>query len=156
MSRFLRRVLSGLAALAILFAALGAGGWLWLRTSLPRLDGEIAITGLAAPVTVARDARGVPFIRAENDADGSFALGFVHAQDRFAQMVMTRRTGAGRMAAVLGSDMLDLDRTMRAYATYRPAVAAAPQSPHTAQHRPAPYQQATQRLEDTVVGTTRE
>src|SRR3546814_17166284 len=108
MSRFLRRVLSGLAALAILFAALGAGGWLWLRTSLPRLDGEIAITGLAAPVTVARDARGVPFIRAENDADGSFALGFVHAQDRFAQMEMTRRIGAGRMAEVLGSDMLAL------------------------------------------------
>src|SRR3546814_17647126 len=110
MSRFLRRVLSGLAALAILFAALGAGGWLWLRTSLPRLDGEIAITGLAAPVTVARDARGVPFIRAENAADGSFAPAFVHAQDRIEPMVMTRRIGAGRTAEVMGSDLIARER----------------------------------------------
>jgi hypothetical protein len=46
---------------------------------------------LQAPVTVDYDERGVPHIRAENEADMYRALGFVHAQDRLFQMELLRR-----------------------------------------------------------------
>src|SRR5437868_2982368 len=36
--------------LVVLVLALGAAGWLYLRQSLPALDGEIRTTGLAARV----------------------------------------------------------------------------------------------------------
>src|SRR3954451_12555022 len=54
------------AALMILgvAASIGLGLCAWtyaqLRSSLPRLDGTVAAQGLFAPVTVARDAQGVP------------------------------------------------------------------------------------------------
>src|SRR5258708_723273 len=35
-----------------------------MRDSLPQLDGTLPIAGLATPVTVQRDAQGVPHIRA--------------------------------------------------------------------------------------------
>jgi len=47
------------------------------------LEGPVAVSGLTAPVTVERDALGVPTIRGANRADVSRALGWVHAQDRF-------------------------------------------------------------------------
>src|SRR5690606_33729603 len=78
--------------------AICGSAWLWLRTSLPQIDGEIRVPGIASEVTVARDEHGIPHIRATNAGDASFALGFVHAQDRFAQMELTRRLAAGRMA----------------------------------------------------------
>ncbi|WP_460825343.1 hypothetical protein, partial [Massilia solisilvae] len=53
------RSLAGLLLLALL-AALAA--WLYLRGSLAQLDGERVAAGLHAPVTVARDERGVPEI----------------------------------------------------------------------------------------------
>ena len=47
----------------------------------PALDGELHYAALAAPVSISRDARGVPTITAANRADLAFATGFVHAQD---------------------------------------------------------------------------
>ena len=113
MRRALRWLGRGAAALLLLLAAAGAGGWLWLRTSLPQLDGSIAVPGLTAPVAIARDAHGIPYIRAGSERDALFALGFVHAQDRLAQMELMRRLGTGRLSELAGESTLDLDRTMR-------------------------------------------
>lgn len=113
MRRALRRLGRGAAALLLLLAVAGAGGWLWLRTSLPQLDGSIAVPGLAAPVTIARDGHGIPYIKAASERDALFALGFVHAQDRLAQMELTRRLGTGRLSELAGESTLGLDRTMR-------------------------------------------
>ncbi|MES1150960.1 MAG: penicillin acylase family protein, partial [Dongia sp.] len=82
----MRRLLKwlGFAALGliVLVLAIAAGGYLWLRSSLPLQDGAIQVTGISAPVTIERDDRGVPTIRAANLSDAAFAVGFVHAQDR--------------------------------------------------------------------------
>lgn len=104
---------------SVLLVAIPIAGWLWLRASLPQLDGAIALPGLAAPVTVARDTVGVPHILARSATDAAFALGFVHAQDRLWQMEFNRRLGAGRLAEVLGEKALSYDRTMRTYGFYR-------------------------------------
>ena len=73
-------------------------GWLVVRASLPTLDGRVLVAGLDASVTIERDARGIPTIRAASWLDAVRAQGFVHAQDRFFQMDLTRRAAAGELA----------------------------------------------------------
>ena len=62
---------------------------------------EHDVFNLNDDVTVIRDNWGVPHIYAETEADVAFALGYVHAQDRFFQMDMGRREVQGRLAEVL-------------------------------------------------------
>ncbi|MCH8092702.1 MAG: penicillin acylase family protein, partial [Proteobacteria bacterium] len=114
--RWVRRG-AGLLCLILLLGL--AGGYLWLRTSLPQLDGVLALTGLGAPVTVLRDRDGIPHIRADTANDAYLALGFVHAQDRLWQMETIRRTGAGRLSEIFGGRTLRLDRFMRTLGLYR-------------------------------------
>ena len=120
-------------ALGLLFTFLGinfscAAFLIWLSGSVPRIEGNITLDGLTAPVTVARDTVGVPTIRAESDGDAYFALGFVHAQDRLWQMEYMRRIGAGRMAEIVGNlstsfgnNALTFDRMSRSLGFYRRA-----------------------------------
>jgi penicillin amidase len=108
------RLLASVLSVLVLLVALVAG-WFYfqLRASLPQLDGSAALAGLGAPVTVTRDALGVPTIRAVNRADGARALGYLHAQDRFFQMDLVRRRGAGELAELFGPVALPLDRNTR-------------------------------------------
>jgi penicillin amidase len=108
--RWLLYVAGGLVLL-VLLAALS--GWLYLRASLPQLDGERRAAGLQAPVTVARDERGVPLVSAGSRLDTAYAIGFVHAQERFFQMDLLRRSAAGELAELFGPRALPLDRAHR-------------------------------------------
>jgi penicillin amidase len=84
-----------------------------LNTSLPQIEGQLSVAGLTAPVTVQRDPRGVPHIRAASIDDLVFAQGFVTAQDRLFQMDVLRRHAAGDLAEVLDSSLLQHDRIQR-------------------------------------------
>jgi penicillin amidase len=84
-----------------------------LRGSLAQLDGDRALPGLAATVTLERDSLGVVTITASNRLDVTRALGFVHAQERFFQMDLLRRSGAGELAALVGPAAVDMDRRVR-------------------------------------------
>ncbi len=97
-------VLLAVAATALVF---------WLRTSLPRIDGVVEVAGIEADVEILRDEWGIPHIHAHSPEDAYFALGFVHAQDRFFQMDMQRRGAAGRMSEILGSLAVERDRFLR-------------------------------------------
>jgi penicillin amidase len=108
-------------AVVVLVLALGAAGWVYLRQSLPQLDGEARVKGLTAAVEVARDKEGIPHIRAANERDGWFAMGYVHAQDRLWQMEFQRRIGQGRLAEFLGERAYDVDRLMRTLGIARTA-----------------------------------
>src|SRR3954470_10207121 len=57
-----------------------------LTAALPQIDGSLTLPGLTAPVTVQRDAHGVPHISAQSLDDLVLAQGFVTAQDRLFQM----------------------------------------------------------------------
>jgi len=117
--RALRRAALIFAAVLGLLVIVAAAGGLWLRgeiaDSLPQLTGERSIPGLAAPVTIERDALGVPTIRAENRLDAMRALGFLLAQDRFFQMDLLRRQSAGELAEIIGPAALDIDRGHRVH-----------------------------------------
>ncbi len=84
-----------------------------LRSSLPRLEGECRLVGLQQVVSVTRDSLGVPEIEAQNRMDAARALGFLHAQDRFFQMDLLRRSAAGELSALLGPALLPTDHSLR-------------------------------------------
>ena len=111
----LRFFLLVLAALVLIVAG-GAGyARVVLGRSLALMDGELRLPGLAEPVTVSRDALGVPTIRARSRLDLARATGFVHAQERFFQMDLQRRQPAGELSALVGAAALNADRTMRVH-----------------------------------------
>jgi penicillin amidase len=97
-----------LALVALLGGLFGYGYWL-ARRSLPQLEGSIIVAGLAAPVTVDRDAVGVPHILAQSLDDVAFAQGYVTAQDRLWQMDIFRRNALGELSEVLGELTLRFD-----------------------------------------------
>lgn len=117
MSRSFRKPLLWLTGILgfLLLAALAVTGWAWwrMRASLPPLDGTVAVPGLSAPVQVERDALGVPTITGATRADVARALGFLHAQDRFFQMDLLRRSGAGELSELFGPAALPLDKSHR-------------------------------------------
>jgi penicillin amidase len=84
-----------------------------MNANLPQIDGTLSVFGLAAPVTIVRDAHGVPHIHAHSMNDLVFAQGYVTAQDRLWQMDMLRRYAAGRLAEVFGRSRLQQDRLQR-------------------------------------------
>lgn len=108
--RWIRRLLLAAAGLAVIAAG---AAWLMLRASLPLLDGEIAVAGVAGEIVIERDDRGIPTVTATSREDLAYATGFVHAQDRFFQMDLTRRSAAGELAALVGAAALDHDRRLR-------------------------------------------
>ncbi|HKO67495.1 MAG TPA: penicillin acylase family protein, partial [Burkholderiaceae bacterium] len=57
---------------------------LWYRqASLPIHEGTYLVSGLQQAVRIDRDEdHGIPNIVAANERDATFALGYVHAQDR--------------------------------------------------------------------------
>jgi penicillin amidase len=103
-------VLSVLLVLALLAAA---GGWWRIRASLPELEGTRPLPGLGATVRIERDALGVPVITGATRLDVARATGFVHAQERFFQMDLARRGGAGEVAELFGPVAVNFDRARR-------------------------------------------
>ncbi len=108
--RWVVRAVLGLTLLAVLLAAAVV---FTFRGSLPQLRGSARLAGLQAAVTVDRDALGVPTVRAGSRADAARATGFLHAQERFFQMDLSRRNAAGELAELVGKEVVSMDRRMR-------------------------------------------
>ena len=117
------------ASVLVLVLVAGAAVWLGLRASLPRLDGQIRLAGLGAPVTIERDREGSPTIKARTRQDLAFATGFAHAQDRFFQMDLMRRAAAGELAELLGPTLVDTDKRFRVHGFRQVARAVVDDAP---------------------------
>ena len=91
------------------------GAWLALRGSMPLYQGEVRSNALADTVKVERDALGSVTIRAGNRRDMSWALGFVHAQERYFEMDLLRRRAAGELAELFGAVAVPADRAARVH-----------------------------------------
>ncbi len=106
--------------------------WGWHRVemarvanTLPTRDGLVRVSGLEGVATILRDGRGTPHVRADHFSDAVFALGFVHAQDRLAQMEWMRRGAYGRSAEWVGERGVAADRLARTLGLGRLAIAEA-------------------------------
>lgn len=116
-ARYAAVVLVVLALAAAVFAVRS------VRRPWPRVDGEVTVPGLDAPVEVVRDRWGVPHLWAETEHDLLFAQGYVHAQDRLWQMEFNRLVASGRLASLLGAPLVETDRYLRTLGLRRAAEA---------------------------------
>jgi penicillin G amidase len=95
---------------------------------------KIEVPEMKGKVKILFDERLVPHIFAENTADMAFAQGYVVAQNRLWQMDMIARLSGGRLAEVMGRDLLENDQLQRRrgmVAGAEKAVAAWQKSPGT-------------------------
>ena len=126
--RFLRGLLLAWLILLVIAAGLVVAGAIWsrhvMRAVLPTIDGTLTVDDLQAPVTVARNAQGVPSIHATRMEDLLFAQGYVTAQDRLWQMDTLRRHAAGELAEILGPGLV-LHDEMQRYLQLRAAARSA-------------------------------
>ncbi len=109
----LRSVQGLVVRVALFLLLLGGAIYLLLRGSLPDLDGTRTVPGLQAAVRIERDHLGIPTIHAENRPDLFFGLGYVHGQERFFQMDLSRRFASGELAALLGPAIVQADEYTR-------------------------------------------
>jgi penicillin G amidase len=130
-----RLLLKATLTLLVLAALLAAGGYLYLRRSLPQIDGTVTVAGLTAPIDIIRDADAIPHVFATTKADALFGLGYVHAQDRLWQMELQRRIGHGRLSEVLGAAAIPQDRFLRTVGFGRAARSAWASTPDWAKHQ---------------------
>jgi penicillin G amidase len=120
-------------ALLMLIVIIVAGGviaaWWLLAGSRAQLDGEQSLSGLGHAVTISRDALGTATITGQSRDDITYALGYVHAQERFFPMDLMRRVAAGELSELVGPAALNTDinhRRQRLRTVAEAAYAALP------------------------------
>lgn len=113
MKRLFRWLGFGSLALFVLVAAMLAGAYGLLRNTVTPAEGEAAITGLSAPVSIVKDQYAIPHIEAQSRLDAVRALGWTHASERLWQMEVLRMAGQGRLAEMFGADAVSSDRFLR-------------------------------------------
>ena len=116
-SKRILRWIGGLSAVFLLSAI--AGGYLYIRSTLPDYDGTVSANGLHADVQIIRDSFGMPHIMAANDEDAAYGIGYATAQDRLFQMEMIRRAIAGRLSEIFGDSLIKVDRLFRTITVQR-------------------------------------
>jgi len=114
------RLVKGALKLVVTLIVLAvlATGYLFYR-AMPDYAGKDVLPGLAAEVRVWRDGYGVPHIFANNMNDAARTLGFLHASERLYQMELSRRAGQGRLAEMVGPELLGVDKFLRTLGFYR-------------------------------------
>lgn len=101
-------------SIAIIISALvGLSGYVAIQGSLPKLEGSFSHNALESGVRIDRDINGLVTISSNSRNDSAFALGFVHAQERFFQMDLLRRYAAGELSELFGETSLNHDQQTR-------------------------------------------
>lgn len=102
-----------LIALLLIVIVLAASAYLLLRGSLPQLEGSQMLPDLSQAVEISRDGNGTVTVKAANEADMARALGYVHAQERYFEMDLLRRSAAGELSALFGAMAVEKDKSIR-------------------------------------------
>lgn len=111
---FSKQILSISVGTILIFLLSGCQSLDYLyKDSLDPEEGTLQIKGLKEPVAVRRDSFGIPAIKANNTEDLTFAIGYVMASDRLAQMYSMTLLAQGRLSEMAGPIALDMDKYMR-------------------------------------------
>ena len=81
--------------------------------SLPKYNKTLVVNKIENEVEIIRDSSNIPHIFAGSDNDAFFALGYAHAQDRFWQLNILRRSAQGRLSELFGQKTFELDEFIR-------------------------------------------
>lgn len=109
----LRRFLILLLSLAVILAAFFLFALKLAYVSLPDDFIEEKVEYIKDTIKVFSNQYGIPHIIAKNESDAFFMTGYQHALDRLWQMELYRRTSQGKLAEILGPDLLEIDRFYR-------------------------------------------
>ncbi|WP_269460065.1 penicillin acylase family protein [Polynucleobacter necessarius] len=93
-------------------------GLVYLYSAQSSPSGKRSIKNLGNSVVINFDESDIPHIKANNQADALFALGYLHATERSWQLEMDRRIASGRLSEILGSETVNsetvnIDRFIR-------------------------------------------
>ncbi len=120
----LRRWLVRLVVLTLVTLTLACLGlWLLFRSTVPPLDGQLALAGLKAPVEILFDRFGIPHVYARDPEDAWMTVGYLHARERAWQMEVYRRATGGRLSELFGPATLRADKRFLALGLRRAASA---------------------------------
>ena len=81
--------------------------------SLPKYNKSLFSNKIENNVDIIRDSSNVAHIFSIEDNDAFFALGYAHAQDRFWQLNILRRSAQGRLSELFGQKTFELDEFVR-------------------------------------------
>ncbi|MCS7204334.1 MAG: penicillin acylase family protein [Leptospiraceae bacterium] len=84
--------------------------FIFIQFTLPNYEGKIYSDRIRDTITIYRDKFGMPIVKAENETDLAFGIGYAMAQDRLFQMDLIRRAVQGRLSEVLGSALIPTDK----------------------------------------------
>ncbi|MEO0787771.1 MAG: penicillin acylase family protein [Bacteroidota bacterium] len=87
------------------------GFWQSAKRSQTHVSDQSISTAQGAGGVIKFSDRGVPHIFADNLVDACYLQGYVTARDRLFQMELSSRATGGRLAEVLGPDLIDYDRS---------------------------------------------
>ncbi len=87
--------------------------YIFTHRPLPRIQGEVMVSGTKEEITIVRDKWGVPHVFAKTREDLFFGSGYVQAQDRLFQMDYIRKASQGRLAEWLGEKAVVSDKAAR-------------------------------------------
>lgn len=106
-------ILLGFALVTVL--ALAICLYVNMLRSRPQLDGELRTAQVKHELKIQRDENGVPTIEATNLGDAVYAMGFLHAQERYFQMDLLRRKASGELAELFGARLIESDKVARVH-----------------------------------------
>lgn len=103
--KIFKRIILGIIAMILLVVI---SVFIYIQLLKPSYSGIIKVPG-AENTEVYFDTIGVPHIYADTEEKAMIALGYVHAKERLWQMELLRRIASGRLAEILGKDLLKTD-----------------------------------------------
>jgi penicillin amidase len=112
--RAARRHVIALAACAIFAVAVYAGDIVYALHAPAATAGTVRLHGITTGVTIVRDGRDIPHVRAGSTADALFGEGYAQGSDRLFQLDLTRRYAYGTLSEIVGSKALPMDVAQRA------------------------------------------
>ena len=98
---------------AILILIVLVGGYEFVKSRVPQMNGELVLRNLDGQVEVIRDQNGIPHIHAKSNRDAFRALGYIMASERLFQMEVSRRLAQGELAEIFGEKALATDQLFR-------------------------------------------
>ena len=113
MTILLKWLIRALISFCLLTTLIALVGYYLASRSLPDYNQSLVSDKITDEVEIIRDSSNIPHIFSDNINDVFFGLGYAHAQDRFWQLNILRRSAQGRLSEIFGQKTLKLDEFVR-------------------------------------------
>ena len=113
MSIFLKWLIRALISFCLLVLVVSIVTYSLASRSLPNYNQTLDSDKIDSKIEIIRDSSNIPHIFSRNINDVFFGLGYAHAQDRFWQLNILRRSAQGRLSEIFGQKTLQLDEFVR-------------------------------------------